>query len=83
LVARKKISCDTDSVKKKTDAIPLKEVLRPHDAEEAEKIILGIRRARNPATNPRPFVLISAWNGSQLGLKNLADDCRAYFLLGV
>jgi len=61
--------------------MPETEGLCPHDAEDVEKILRGVRRTSGAATNSRPLVLICGWKSSRLQVTTLTDSHRGCFLL--
>ena len=61
--------------------MPETEGLCPHDAEDVEKILRGVRRTSGAAANSRPIVLICSWKSSRLQVTTLTDSHRRCWLL--
>ena len=60
--------------------MPENEVLRPHDAEEVEKILREVRRTNGAATKSRPLPPIRGWKRLRLDDMTLGDIRRGCFL---
>jgi hypothetical protein len=67
--------------KKKSYLMPATEVLCPHDAEEVEKILRGVRRTSGAAANPRPLEPMRGRSKSRLQVTTFTDSRRRCFLL--
>jgi hypothetical protein len=63
------------------DAIQRRRVLCPHDAEEVEKILRGVRRISVAAPNSPRLALIRGWKSSRLHRNTLTNNRRRCFVL--
>src|ERR1700747_3442090 len=63
------------------DAIQRRRVLCPHDAEEVEKILRGVRRISVAAPNSPRLALIRGWKSSRLHRNTLTHNRRRSFVL--